>query len=129
MGMTDRQLLELIASKVGNIETRVDSIETKVDSIEVRVSAIETRMDNFEARMDNLEARMDNTDAKITDIQLTLENETNKNIQIIAEGHLDLIRKLDDALKAEQEKEMLMIRVNRLENELRKLKNQVEAIA
>lgn len=33
--------------------------------------------------------------AKITDIQLTLENETNKNIQIIAEGHLDLSRKLD----------------------------------
>lgn len=33
--------------------------------------------------------------AKITDIQLTLENETNKNIQIIAEGHLDLSRKLE----------------------------------
>ena len=31
---------------------------------------------------------------KITDIQLTLENETNKNIKIIAEGHLDLSRKL-----------------------------------
>lgn len=32
---------------------------------------------------------------KVTDIQLTLENETNKNIKIIAEGHLDLSRKLD----------------------------------
>lgn len=39
--------------------------------------------------------------AKITDIQLTLENETNRNIQIIAEGHLDLSRKLDEALKVE----------------------------
>ena len=29
---------------------------------------------------------------KVTDIQLTLENETNKNIKIIAEGHLDLSR-------------------------------------
>ena len=34
----------------------------------------------------------------IKEIQLTLENVTNKNIQIIAEGHLDLSRKLDDAL-------------------------------
>ena len=66
---------------------------------------------------------------KVTDIQLTLENETNKNIKIIAEGHLDLSRKLDEALKVDNEKEMLMIRVNRLENELRRLKARVEEIA
>ena len=67
--------------------------------------------------------------AKITDIQLTLENVTNKNIQIIAEGHLDLSRKLDDALKVENEKEMLLIRVDRLENELRRVKERIEEIA
>ncbi len=66
---------------------------------------------------------------KVTDIQLTLENETNKNIKIIAEGHLDLSRKLDEALKVDSEKEMLMILVNRLENELRRLKARVEEIA
>lgn len=66
---------------------------------------------------------------KVTDIQLTLENETNRNIKIIAEGHLDLSRKLDEALKVDSEKEMLLIRVNRLENELRRLKSRVEEIA
>lgn len=67
--------------------------------------------------------------AKITDIQLTLENETNKNIQIIAEGHLNLSRKLDEALKIENEKEMLLLRVNRLENEIRRIKQRIEEIA
>ena len=66
---------------------------------------------------------------QIRDLQLTLENETNKNIQIIAEGHLDLSRKLDDVLKIDNEKEMLLIRVNRLENELRKVKERIEEIA
>ena len=66
---------------------------------------------------------------KVTDIQLTLENETNRNIKIIAEGHLDLSRKLDEALKVDNEKEMLLIRVNRLENELRRLRARVEEIA
>lgn len=65
----------------------------------------------------------------ITDIQLTLENETNRNIKIIAEGHLDLSRKLDDALKVDTEKEMLLIRVNRLENEVRRLKERISEIA
>ena len=67
--------------------------------------------------------------AKITDIQLTLENETNRNIQIIDEGHLDLSRKLDEALKVENEKEMLLIRVNKLENELRRVKERIAEIA
>ena len=61
--------------------------------------------------------KLEKMDNKITDIQLTIENETNRNIKIIAEG-IDLSRKLDEALKMENEKEMLMIRVNRLENEL-----------
>lgn len=58
---------------------------------------------------------------KITDI--------NRNIKIIAEGHLALSRKLDEALKIDNEKEMLLIRVNRLENEIRRLKSRVEEIA
>lgn len=73
--------------------------------------------------------KLSEMDNKITDIQLTLENETNRNIKIIAEGHLDLSRKLDEALKVENEKEMLLIRVNRLENELRRLKDRIDAIA
>lgn len=66
---------------------------------------------------------------EIKSIQLTLENETNRNIRIIAEGHLDLSRKLDDALKVENEKEMLLLRVSHLENELRKVKERINQIA
>ena len=73
--------------------------------------------------------KLEKMDNKITDIQLTIENETNRNIKIIAEGHFDLSRKLDEALKMENEKEMLMIRVNRLENELRRVKERIEEIA
>ena len=66
---------------------------------------------------------------KVTEVQMTLENETNKEIRMIAEGHLDLSRKLDDALKVENEKEMLLLRVTHLENEVRRLKQRIEEIA
>lgn len=66
---------------------------------------------------------------EINSVQLTLENETNRNIKLIAEGHLDLSRKLDEALKVENEKEMLLIRVNHLENELRIIKERLSQIA
>lgn len=76
-----------------------------------------------------LDARLNKVEEKVTEIQMTLENETNKQIAIIAEGHLDLSRKLDDAMKVENEKEMLLLRVNRLENELRRLKDKIEGTA
>ena len=66
---------------------------------------------------------------KVTNIELHLENVTDKNIQTVAEGHLDLSRKLDEALKVENEKELLIIRVRILENELRKVKERLDEIA
>ncbi len=76
-----------------------------------------------------IESMLEPIKRDIKSIQLTLENETNRNIKIIAEGHLDLSRKLDDALKVENQKEMLLIRVNSLENELRRIKERIENIA
>ena len=65
----------------------------------------------------------------IQDIQITLEHETNRNIRLIAEGHMNLERKLDEALKINNEKEMLLIRVNSMENEIRRIKARIEEIA
>lgn len=87
------------------------------------------RLDKMDSRLDKMDSRLDKVEAKVTEVQMTLENETNKNISIIAEGHLDLSRKLDDALKVENEKEMLLIRVTRLENEIRRIKQRIEEIA
>lgn len=76
-----------------------------------------------------IESMLEPIKRDIRSIQLTLENETNRNIKLIAEGHLDLSRKLSEALKVDNEKEMLLIRVNTLENELRRIKERIESIA
>lgn len=73
--------------------------------------------------------KLNNLDRKLIEIQMTLDNEISKNISIVAEGHLNLYKKLDNALKTENEKEMLLIRVNRLETELRRIKQRIDEIA
>ena len=80
-------------------------------------------------KLDSLESELQELKRHITSIELTLENETNRNIKLIAEGHLDLSHKLSEALKVDNEKEMLLIRVNILENEIRKIKERIENIA
>ncbi len=39
-----------------------------------------------------LKSRLNSIENNVTDLQLTLENETNRNITLIDEGHLDLSR-------------------------------------
>lgn len=80
-------------------------------------------------RLDKMDSRLDKVEKKVTEVQVTLENETNKGIQIVAGGHLDLSRKLDEALTIENEKEMLKLRINRLESEVKKINAWLEEIA
>lgn len=70
--------------------------------------------------------KLDKIENDIKDIKLTLENEIRVNIQRIAEGHLDLSRNLHEAIRIDNEKEMLAIRVSVLETELRRIKAQIE---
>lgn len=148
--MTDSKKLDLILAEIqdikrctenleqraGNIEQRTENIDRRVGDIDRRVENVNQRVENINQRVENIEQLAGNIDQRVesleqrtTNIELTLENETNRNIRLIAEGHLDLSRKLDDALKIECEKELLLIRVNSLENEIRRIKERAEEIA
>ncbi len=80
----------------------------------------------MEADIKELKQRTGNMENSVSDIRLTLENEIRVNIQRVAEGHLDLSRNLHEALKVDSEKEVLAIRLNVFETELRKIKRQLE---
>lgn len=111
---------------VAQLKLDVSELKLDVAKLNDRMDVQEKRMDNLENRMDNLEDRMDHLDNRVNTIGVTLENETNRGISIIAEGHRDLNRKLNEALKADEEKEMLLLRVNRLEGEVSKIKDKLE---
>ncbi len=103
--MTDSEKLDLILSEMQNMKTDIHSVKSDTQELKEKVSVIEN---------------------KVVDIKLTLENEIRVNIQRVAEGHFDLSRNLHEALKIDSEKEMLAIRVNVLETELRRIKAKLE---
>lgn len=138
--MLEKKDLEMIAevvsgivkpldSRLDSMDSRLDSMDSRLDNMDSRLDNMDSRLDNMDSRLDNMDSRLDNVESKVTEIQMTLENETNKEIMIIAEGHLDLSRKLDDALRVETEKEMLLLRVSRLESDVRKLKQRINETA
>ena len=112
VSMTDET--KMILDKLNGIDAKLTNFEEKTTEVQMTLD-----------KLNGIDARLTNLEEKTTEVQMTLENETNKNIKIIAEGHLDLSRKLDEALKVESEKEMLLLRVNWLENETRRIKKRI----
>ena len=90
------------------------------------LQAIYSDMQNMKNDMQEMKTDIRDLKGRVSSIEMTLENETNRNIRIIAEGHADLCRKLDEALKVENEKELLLVRTNIMENDIRKIKDKLE---
>ncbi len=133
---TMNRRFDRIDEHLGGIDERLDKVDERLDRIDERLDKVDERLDKMDERFDKTDERLDKMDEhfekldkSVSDIKLTLENETNRNIRLIAEGHLTLNRKLDDALKVDNEKELLLIRVNILENEVRRLKERSDVSA
>lgn len=109
--MTDGEKLDLLLEKMGEMNTRLDSMD---------------------ARLDSMDIRMDSTENNVKDIKMTLENETNKRIQLLAENHCNLIDKLNSSIKAadknllcELQVDILKSKVEHLEKEVTYIKNHI----
>ena len=126
--MNTEQMLEVILQKINSMDTRMENVEKKIDSLDTRMDSLDARMDSLDARMDSMDVRvkfLESLPQQMKEIQMTLENEISKKIDIIAEGHLDLSRKLDEALEFQKEKEMILLRVTSLEGDVQRIKNRI----
>ena len=102
-----------------------DRLDKRMDHMDKRLDGMEKRLDGMDKRLDGMDKRLDKLEHATRDIQLTIENEIRPNIQVIAEGHADINRKLDEALKVENEKEIMKIHLTYLENEVRRIKEKI----
>ncbi|WP_289302145.1 hypothetical protein, partial [Enterocloster bolteae] len=90
--MMENQKMDLILQKLGGIEGGLASVREDVRSLQGDMQTLKGDVKTLKEDVQTLKDR-------VTNIEITLENETNRNIQLIAEGHLNLARKLDEALK------------------------------
>lgn len=127
--MSERELLQMILSEVQNTNTGLNDIKSEIADIKTDVSALKTDVSALKTDVSTLKTDVDDLKLRAALIETTLENETNRNIRIIAEGHTDLSRKLDHVLQMESEKEMFLIRFNVMESEVQKIKQHLDSIA
>ena len=68
---------------------------------------------------------LDTLKKKTTDLALHLENVTDRNIELLAENHLSLVDKLNEAVKTADKTALYEIQVRSLTEKVDKLSNEV----
>ncbi len=121
------------------IQEEVKSFNTDLQVFKAELQSFKTELQNFKAELQNfkselkvvkedvhnLKENVQKLDQCMTILEMMVENVTNKNIQRVAEGHLDLNRKLDEALRLDAEREMIALRINVLEGDVKMLKEKI----
>ena len=126
--MTTEEMLVSLVENVKNINSTLNNMNKQFDDINNQIAEMKTDIQNVKdetKQISEMKTDIQTMKNEIREISLTLENETNRNIKIIAEGHFDLSRKLDKALTVENEKEMALIRINMMESEIRRIKEKL----
>ncbi|MEY8352571.1 hypothetical protein AALB39_04350 [Lachnospiraceae bacterium 54-53] len=104
--MTDNELLLALSNMM---DEKLKPLQDDIGTMQNSITTIETNLDDISR--------------KVTALEMTLENEVNHNIMVIAEGHLDLSRKLDESIRISSDikakQELQDIYINRHENKLK----------
>lgn len=143
--MTDSEKLDLLLQKSSVLESDVGALKEDMQEMkesqaslrqdveEMKESQTSLRQDMEEMKESQTSLRQDIAEMKIDisslreEVHLTLENEVRPNINVIAEGHLELTRKLNECIylcsdiKAKQEILDVFINLQKSNNRLKAL--------
>ena len=114
--------VDVLKEDVKVLKEEVKDLRDDVDNLngEVKVLRVDVNFLKKEIKIAN---------GRITGVALMVENDTNKNIRLLAENHINLIDKMNESIRASDKTLMyeiavdtLKTRVNRLEKEMDKIK-------
>ena len=123
--MTDNERFDLILAAIQGMKTDIQEMKTDMQDMKTEMKDMKADMQGMKTDIQDMKGSIHRLEQRVKTIEVNLENVTNRNIQLIAEGHLDLVRKLEEAVWVKEERELLLTRVNVLEGDMRRVKQQL----
>ena len=122
--------LDKMDGRLDRMDDRFDKMDGRLDRMDDRFDKMDGRLDRMDDRFDKMDRCMDalesSTKQEIRSLKTYLENEIETKINIVAEGHFDLMRKFRQVQLCNEEWEMMKIRVLALERGVREIKAKMQ---
>ncbi len=97
------------------IKEDITGIEERVTGIEERVTGIEERVTGIEERVTGIEGRLTENEQRTHELKLLMENETNRAVGLVLDGHESLRQMIEGRLVTKDDREQDRIRICALE--------------
>ena len=117
--------MDMILERLEHVDKKIETMDKKIETMDKKIGTMDKKIETMDKKIETMGKKIETMDNDITSIKLTLENEVRTNIMKVAEGHLDLARNLQEAMKNNNQVEMLTVRVNVLESDVRELKQKI----
>ena len=84
-----KEELQNVKGEVLGLKAQVQDVQSEVQEVKGQVQGVQSEVQEVKGQVQGIEGKARELEGHVQGIRLTLENETNKNINIVAEGHLD----------------------------------------
>lgn len=111
--MTNDELLKKIYDDTQMMKTELTSVKETTKELAADMKAVREDTKDLRSRM--------------SAIELNLENETNKYIRILAENHLSLMEKLDEAIKVSNRHFLYELKVSSLDRRVTEIERRIQS--
>ena len=118
--------IEPVREEVKELRKDVTELQVEVKELRKDVTKLQGDVVELQTGMEKLRTDVDSLSRKTDRIECMMENELRPNICKIAEGHLDLSRKLDMVRVRRSEYTLLDIKVSGLQLDIREIRDKLK---
>lgn len=115
--------IEPVREEVKELRKDVTELQVGMKELRADVTKLQVDVEELQTGMEKLSTDVERLGRKTEKIEFIMENELRPNICKIAEGHLDLSRKLDMVRVRRSEYTLMDIKVSGLQLDIREIKN------
>ena len=116
--MTDTELLQALYNDMQAMKGDMQSMKEDMQSMKEDMQSMKEDIQSMKEDMQSMKDELRHVKERLTTLELKLENETNHNIQLLAENHMSLVDKLNNAIRVQDKSILFEVQVSGLKSRI-----------
>ncbi|MCI9210161.1 MAG: hypothetical protein HFI83_05650 [Eubacterium sp.] len=109
-----RDDMQTVKADIQSMKTDMNIMKADILNMKQDIQNMKQDIQNMKQDIQLLNDRVEKLEQRITSVELTLENVTNHNIQLLAENHINLVDKLNQAIRVQDKSILYEVQVSDL---------------
>ena len=118
--------IQIMKEEIQIMKEEIQVVKEEIQVMKEEIQVMKEEIQEIKQEIRSINSRLDKVEKRTNSIQLTLENETNRKIDVIGDGHDFLKEGLEAALGMEKKRERMELDILNLRIDMRKVKEKLD---